>query len=433
MFLSVKVVSQIIAVALILLQPLAAVAQREQGDVSLLITPNHPDHLYDLGESAVFTVTLEGKKSGGQEFDISYRISEDGERTIDRGNLTIGGGKGTISAKLDRPGFLRLEIESSYGAETLKAASGCGFAVEAIRPTNKLPDDFHRFWRHARAELLRVPMDARLEQTRFEDAPGSGHYLVSLANIEGSRVYGKMIVPEGEGPFPAILWVPYAGVYQVEAHSTYADSGFIVISIDAHGIAQDKDQEWYRQLANGTLAGYRHFGNDDPYKFYYRRVILGAMRAIDYLYSRDDVDTTRLAIVGGSQGGALSLLVAGLDKRVKALTAAVPAMCDHSGSLYGRPSGWPQMLKSGEEGPILRTSRYYDAALVTGMIEVPARLGVGFLDNACPPTTVYAAYNNLRGEKTIDNFPTLGHQTRKGWVGETIGWLKEKLDVPRGR
>ena len=91
------------------------VACPEPEEVALLITPDHPDHLYDLGETAVFTVKLEGKKSSRRDFVISYRFSEDGERTIDRGSLTIGEGSREIKATLDRPGFLRLEIESIHG------------------------------------------------------------------------------------------------------------------------------------------------------------------------------------------------------------------------------------------------------------------------------------------------------------------------------
>jgi cephalosporin-C deacetylase-like acetyl esterase len=303
-----------------------------------------------------------------------------------------------------------------------------GVNVNAIRPTNVMPHDYDRFWNHGKAELLRVEMDPKLEPAHFDGVPGK-HYLISLGNIDGARVKGKLVVPDGEGPFPAVLWVPYAGVYQVDDHGIYADSGFVVLSIDAHGIDQDKPREWYRALADGPLYDYRTFGFDDKYEFYFRRTILGAIRAIDYLCSRSDVDSAKIAITGGSQGGALSLLVGGLDQRIKAVAAGVPAMCDHTGALYGRPSGWPQLIKHVDPAKMIPTTGYFDGALNAGRITAPTLIGVGFIDPVCPPTTVYAAYNNLAGEKEIDNFTQLAHHERKGWVPYKITWLKKKLNV----
>ncbi|HLA39438.1 MAG TPA: acetylxylan esterase, partial [Candidatus Glassbacteria bacterium] len=349
--------------------------------------------------------------------------------SIAKGQLDITNGRATLRGALDRPGFLRLELTLAAGADTLHKVSACGFAVNAIRPTNVPPDDFERFWRQGRAELLRVPPDAQLEAAPDTAHPGHSLYKLSLGNIEGSRIFGWLRIPAGDGPFPAVLRVPGAGVNDVGSPAAFADSGFVVLSIEIHGIGVGLDDKFYRDLSDGLLAGYRHFGDDDPYRFYYRRVILGAIRSIDYLCSHPDVDSAKVAITGGSQGGALSLLVAGLDRRIKALAANVPAMCDHSGELYGRPSGWPRLLRNaGDRERALRTSRYYDAALNAGFITVPALLGVGFIDDVCAPTSVYAAYNNLQGYKEIDNFPDMGHGTGPGWYEKSIGWLKKALN-----
>ena len=103
-------------------------------------------------------------------------------------------------------------------------------------------------------------------------------------------------------------------------------------------------------------------------------------------------------------------------------------MCDHTGSLYGRPSGWPRLLRDGDRRGVLRTCGYYDAALNAGLIEVPARIAVGFVDRTCAPTTVYAAYNNLKGPKRIDHFPLMGHSYGEGWLEETVRWLLAGLN-----
>lgn len=410
----------------------AAQSSAAQGP-DLQVRPDRKDHLYSLGDTAVFTVSFSSPGTKQGKALLSYRLTEDGETVLDEGSIRPEAGRALIRGSLGRPGFLRLDLTLATGADTVKKSCACAYDPESIRPTNRLPDDFHRFWREAGAELLRVPMDAVCEEASEAKSPKSRLFKVSFANIEGTRIYGWLRVPDGEGPFPAVLRVPHAGVYNVGSYPEFAAAGFVVLSIDIHGIEVGKPVEFYRELASGILDGYRHFGNEDPYRFYYRRGILGAIRAIDFLCSLEEVDTTRIGIAGGSQGGALSLLVAGLDKRIKAVVASVPAMCDHAGALYGRPSGWPQMMRYGDRERTLRTSGYYDAALNAGLITVPALLAVGFIDNACHPTTVYAAYNNLKGPREIDNFPEMGHAVAPGWADKSIKWLLDALNRQAGK
>jgi len=397
--------------------------------LNLTVKPDRPDYLYSLGDTVTFSIDC---RNPGRMKDavLAYELSEDGERAIAEGRLAVNNGRATLRGALDRPGFLRLELILAAGPDTLRQVTACGFAVKAVRPTNVLPEDFERFWRQGRAELLRIPIDPVVEPAADEKNPGSRLYKVSLGNVEGSRMFGWLRVPAaGDGPFPAVLRVPGAGVNDVGSAPEFADSGFVVLSVEIHGIGVGLDEKYYKDLSDGLLAGYRHFGYDDPYRFYYRRVILGAVRAIDYLCTRPDVDSSRIAIAGGSQGGALSLLVAGLDRRIKALAANVPAMCDHTGELYGRPSGWPRMLRNcPDRERALATSAYYDAALNAGFITVPALVAVGFIDDVCAPTSVYAAYNNLKGYKEIDNFPNMGHDSGPGWYGKSISWLKKALN-----
>jgi len=403
--------------------PLSAFAEK----LSLEVRADREDCRYSLGDSVTFTIDCRNPGKIKQAA-LQYRLSEDGERVIAEGPLNFSGGSCSLKGALDRPGFLRLDLTLIADGDTTRAACGCAFSPESIRPTNVLPEDFDSFWRQARAELLRVPPDPRVEEAPDTAARGSRRYKVSLANIENSRIYGWLTVPDGAGPFPAVLCVPGAGVNDVGAHANYARAGMVVLSLEIHGIGVGLEDSYYAGLRDGLLYNYRFFGCTDPYHFYYRRVILGAVRALDYLAGREDVDSTRLGIAGSSQGGALSLLVSGIDKRIKALTANVPAMCDHTGQLQRRPSGWPRLLRHDNSPAALRTCGYYDAALNAGLITVPALLAVGCVDNTCAPTTVYAAYNNLRGPKEIDGFPKMGHSYGPGWEEKAVKWLKDKLD-----
>ncbi|GAI96011.1 unnamed protein product, partial [marine sediment metagenome] len=201
--------------------------------------------------------------------------------------------------------------------------------------------------------------------------------------MNGSRVYGWLHLPEGNGPFPTVLSIPGSGIGRTGRFAGFTEAGIAVLAIEVHGL-EPKEQEiigaaqWIRpvtdeteyfaKLQNGILAGYHSFGIEDPYRYYHRRTLQSAMRALDYLYTRKDVDPRKIIVFGGSQGGGLSLLTAAIDKRVDAVVATVPAFCNNASR---KDSHIPQ---------VSRTMSYFDAALAAELIEVPALIGVGFID-----------------------------------------------------
>ena len=319
---------------------------RAQEDPVLDIRPDREDCLYDLGDTVKYEIALKNVKKAGNRI-VHYRLSEDGVRTLSSGEIHLEKQHAEIRGSLDRAGFLRCDLTWIDGGDTLKAVSSCGVAVEDIQPTGQLPEDFERFWRQARAELVRIPIDPRLEEVEVEDIPGARRFRISLASTGGGRVQGWLTFPPGEGPFPAVLAVPGAGVGRTAASPAFTRRGMAVLSINVHGIEPDGEEEYYRTIKQGPMGGYDylHYGKKDPYQFYFRRVIQDCMRSLDYLHTHSEIDSSRIGMMGSSQGGFLALITASIDKRVKALVANVPALCDNAGSLYDRASGGPQLLE----------------------------------------------------------------------------------------
>lgn len=106
------------------------------------------------------------------------------------------------------------------------------------------------------------------------------------------------------------------------------------------------------------------------------RVYTGCIRALDFLCSLPEYDGENLGVIGGSQGGALAMVTAGLDSRVKALVAFYPALCDVTGYLHGvREDGQPclapqnQLLNNKPEK--IETSRYYDVVNFARIYQAP--------------------------------------------------------------
>lgn len=363
------------------------------------------DALFKLGETATFQV--ESDVDG----EAAYRISEDGFKTVKEGKLTLTKGKpAEVAGTLDKPGFLQLRV--TLGKDDALAAAA--FAPTDIAPTAKMPADFDAFWDEQKKALAKIPFDAKLDHSPKHSDAKVDCYQISLASADGKRVHGWISVPKGKGPFPAILTVPYAGVYGIEPDKRHAQMGALAMNIIVHDLPVDEKPEFYDKQANGPLADYRNIGMNDKNKSYFRQAVLACLRAADYLAGRPDFNGTDLAVTGGSQGGGLAIITAGAEPRVKLLAASVPALCDHAGLAHDRISGWPQWLrrvKGDEAAKVLDTSAYFDAVNFARKYKGKSLLSVGFIDTACPPTSVYAAFNALPEPKTMIAAPRLGHST----------------------
>lgn len=400
----------LLAAALLLQSPFPTPSASDGQGLSLAVRPANGTYTFSLGDTARFEVTVEGDG----EMQLAYNFSHGKARVYDSGELSTKPGTLELAYAMSEPGFLRLDITLRSDSDSLRAAEAVGFDPQLIRPTGSLPDDFGRFWSQGLAELLRVDPSPLVEHVPEQDNGGMRRYKVSLGNIEGSRIYGWLTVPEGEGPFPAVVHIPGApgGVneFHTGARQDYAEAGILVLSLNIHGVPIDLPEENYLDYHSRRQLGYAPLsGAEDKYRYYYRRVVLGGIRAVDYLHSRSDVDTSRVAVAGGSQGGGLSLLVTSIDKRVDALILHVPAMCDLFGIDHGRPTGWPHLLRRADSPDTRHTASYFDGALAAERITCPVVVGVSLLDEACPPTTVYAMYNSLRGPKQIFVHPGVHH------------------------
>ena len=255
-------------------------------------------------------------------------------------------------------------------------------------------------------------------------------YHLSLQNIGPSRFYGILCVPKGEGKFPALLNVPGAGVRPYRGMVALAERGIITLQVGIHGLPVILDQAVYDSLGRGALNGYQNYNLDDKMRYYYRRVYLGCVRANDYLVSHPKWNGRDLAVTGGSQGGALSIVTAALDPRVKGLAAFFPALADVTGYIEGRAGGWPHMFRV-PEGPLshrtpakIETSRYYDVVNFARRVKVPGLYSWGFNDETCPPTSMYSAYNVIPGQKQLMLALETGHNNIPEQVAEVQAWLE---------
>jgi cephalosporin-C deacetylase-like acetyl esterase len=137
-------------------------------------------------------------------------------------------------------------------------------------------------------------------------------------------------------------------------------------------------------------------------------------------------------VTGGSQGGALSIITAALDPRVKGLAAYYPALSDVTGYLHDRAGGWPHMFRASGEGSHrtkekLNTMRYYDVVNFARRVKVPGFYSWGFNDETCPPTSMYSAYNVIAAPKQLLLALETGHFTVPEQNERVNRWLESFL------
>jgi cephalosporin-C deacetylase-like acetyl esterase len=406
----------------------------------VVVVPDHRDWTYAIGESAHFTVTVTADNEPIDNVTVTYTVGPDmfpGEkRTV---ALPLAGM--TIDAGTMRdPGFLRCIVSTDVAGHRYRGLGTAAFAPEKIAATQTEPADFDAFWAAAKADLAKVPMDARM--TLMPDACTStvDVYHVSFRvgmgwNMISPRIYGILCEPRAAGHYPAILKVPGAGVRPYFGDPTMAARGAIVLEIGIHGIPVNLAKEVYDELGAGALNGYQFFNFDDREKFYYHRVYMGCVRANDFLTSLPNWDGKNLVVMGASQGGQLTIVTAALDPRVTGLSATHPAFCDVSGELHGRAGGWPHpfMPKDGVLNAMatpanITTATYYDTVNFAKRIRVPGYYNWGYNDETCPPTAAFAAYNLVTAPKTLGVTLEMGHaytieqgDAINGWVTNFLG------------
>jgi len=392
----------------------------------ITIIPDHHDYLYHLGEKAKFEVKVIPAEIMRKDQKLEYEFSEDGAVKISTGTLSI---KDHIllECAMDKPGFLRLDILLKMEEKQFRSSAAVAYAPELIKPSVSLPVDFTSFWNLAKAELERIPMDVKLEHRPQLSDNEIAIYKISMANIENVRFYGWLAIPGTKGKHGAVVYIPGAGVEPLPPLKDYAKADLVTFFLEIHGMDVETSPGIYAEHRRTDLDGYQFLGMGDPSHYYYRRVLLSVVRAISYLEQREDVDPGRIGVAGSSQGGGLSIIAASIDPRVKAITANVPAFCDHLGHYYGRPSGWPQFWKRFPRDVIEKTASYYDAALAARNVKARALLTVGFIDDICMPTTVYAAYNNLSGEKKMEHYPQMRHELPEELRLHLVNWLSGQL------
>ncbi len=402
--------------------------------VKVTVTPDHADWCYKCGEKPVFSVTVTDCSNAPiKDAEIYYEISEDFLSPLEKGDKSLANGAVTFTGHtMKKPGFLRCRVWAKVDGKRYDECATAAFEKEKIVPKTIMPKDFEAFWRAEIEKNQKIDMLPQLDLVPEKCTPKVKVYSASFQSFKkGSRIYGTLCVPaDYDGKCPAILIVPGAGCRSRKGYYTEAEKGFVTFEVGIHGIPTVMaDERIYETLKQGSLLNYPSANVDDKDNYYYKRVFVSCARAVDFLASLDFVDAERIGVMGGSQGGALTITTSYLNPKVKAGAAFYPAMCDLTGYLYDQGNSWPYLFKNKKLATKerLETVKYYDVVNFARGVQQPMWVSYGYNDLVVCPTSIQGAINQMPVAPEVMIVPQSRHWTYPEQDSARSQWMMKQL------
>ncbi|MDM8337738.1 acetylxylan esterase [Mediterranea massiliensis] len=422
---------KILSLFFCLLCTLLVSAQIRGNEIRVMVSPDRADWKYGLNEKCTFTVRVLKAQNLLPGVTVDYELGPEMYPTETKTGVVLKDGKLTLRGTMKTPGFLRCKVKAHVDGRTYEGLATAAYAPEELRPVSQLPDDFLKFWETTLANARQTPLNPTMTLLPERCTETSNVYEVSFqTKAWGGRMFGILSVPKAEGTYPALLRVPGAGVRPYSGDTYLAPGKVIVLEVGIHGIPVTMQQSVYDNLAAGALNGYWNFCRDNRDQNYYNRVIVGALRAVDFICSLPQFNGKALGVTGSSQGGALSVITAALDSRVTFFGTVHPALCDHEAFLKKRAGGWPHYYYQAEPtDKELKALRYYDTANFARCLKAIGWFSWGYNDEVCPPTSMYAAYNAVTAPKELHLYLETGHYWYQEQWEEWQDWLRKQLGL----
>ena len=317
-----------------------------RSDYLWLTVPDHADWLYKTGERAKVEVTL-CKYGIPQDVTVDYEIGPDEMPPTDKGSVLLKGGRATIDmGTMKQAGFLDLRLRATVDGQPTEHHVKVGFSPEQLKPYTKNPQDFDDFWAKNLEQARKTPVTVSVEPAPQYTTDDVDALLVKLRTDKRHSIYGYLTKPKRAGKYPVVMSPPGAGIKTIKnVNDDYSRQGLIRLMIEIHGLNPTLSDDTFQEISStfSDENGYVQNGLDDRDNSYLKHVYVACVRAIDYLTTLPEWDGQNIIVQGGSQGGALSLITAALDKRVTACVANHPALSDVAGYQENRAGGWPHM------------------------------------------------------------------------------------------
>ena len=312
--------------------------------------------------------------------------------------------------------------------------------LQGYRPELDKPDDFDAFWSDTLDEARAHPLNATFE-------PVNTHlttleiFDVTFAGYNGQRIKAWLSLPvKRSEKVPCV--VEYIGYGGGRGFPTdwllYGSAGYAHLVMDTRG----QGSGWLKgdtpdvpvDGSSPHVPGFMTLGILAPQTYYYRRLFIDAVRAVEAARAFEGVDADRIAVTGASQGGGVTLVVAGLVPDIKLAMPDVPFLCHYRRATelvdthpYAEISRFCNVHRDKVE-TVFGTLSYFDGVTFAAQARAQALFSVALMDTICPPSTVYAAFNHYGGPKTLKVYSYNGHEGGQSYQSiEKLSFLHTHL------
>jgi cephalosporin-C deacetylase len=303
---------------------------------------------------------------------------------------------------------------------------------------NPRPDDFDQYWESGIDEMSHIDPKIELNPSGFKTS-FCECFDMYFTGVRGARIHSKLLRPKnGKSPNPAILmfhgytgnsgdWFDKLG---------YVAQGFTVAAMDCRG--QGGGSNDTGGVSGNTLHGHIIRGLNDalngfPEDLLFRQIFLDTAELARIIMNLPNVDANRVGVMGGSQGGALTIACAALEPRVKKAALMFPFLSDYKRvwSMDQAKDAYEELQEffrsfdpvHKNEEAIFKKLGYIDIQHFANRIKAEVLWGIGLMDTICPPSSQFATYNKIRSQKSMEIYPDYGHEPLPGFSDKSFEFM----------
>lgn len=399
------------------------------------ITPQfaREDHLYLDKGAVTIPLKVTNKLPSNVEGKLIVEVKSDFGQEIKSETISINlKSKSDKTVKIElgelQPGFYSVALSVEGKGINKRKTFNIGVRPEEIISPTDRPDDFAAYWQKAKDELACIDPQFKLIKQDSLSTATKEVFVVEMRSLGNVLIRGWYARPIKAGKYPAILHVQGYSTSPT-VHWGYSGDDMISLVLNIRGHATSRD------FINPGFPGYLQHQVEDKELYIYRGAYMDCLRAVDFLYAQKEVDQSRVAVEGGSQGGALSFATAALDnERINLCVPNVPFLSDFKD--YFKVAFWPgsefeAYFKNNpkSEDTIYETLSYIDIKNLAPWVKAPVIMSVGLVDPVCPPHINFAAYNQLTIEKSYIVYPEAGHSLPSEYHNTKYKYIKEHFNI----
>jgi len=285
--------------------------------------------------------------------------------------------------------------------------------LKAYKPDILEPNDFDSFWKNTIKANAEHDLDATFERVDY-GLRLIESFDVSFNGYAGQKIKAWLMLPSmREDALPCVVqFIGYGGGRGLPIdHLLYASTGFAHLVMDTRGqgsqwsVGDTPDIEV--DGGNPQVPGVMTRGILEPSTYYYRRLYMDGLQAVAAARAHHAVDPDRIALRGHSQGGGVALAVSAMAHNISAALIGEPFLCHFRRAVeitdafpYAEIVAYCRTHRDKVE-TVFNTLSYFDGVNFAARSKVPALFSVALMDDICPPSTVFAAYNHYQGTKDI--------------------------------